>query len=112
MTRLLQSRDRRFDSDRAHGLPSGSGLDVTSEDETEGATVQRQTDRARQRREARAEAEGQSRGQIPHEVQPGPRDTAARESRGRKQGRTKHEQSEQAGRKARTQVSYGIRRTM
>src|SRR5436309_6652348 len=112
MTRLLQSRDRRFDSDRAHGLPSGSGLDVTSEDETEGATVQRQTDRARQRREDRAEAEGQSRGQIPHEVQPGPRETDEPESRERKQGRTKHEHSEQEGRQDRRQVSYAFRRKM
>src|SRR5207253_10830114 len=98
MTRLLQSRDRRFDSDRAHGLPYGSRLDVTSEDQTEGATVQRQTDRACQRREDRAESEGHGRGQIPHEVQPGSRDADEPESRELKQRRAKDEHSETEGR--------------
>src|SRR5205807_8220201 len=112
MTRLLQSRDRRFDSDRAHGLPYGSRLDVTSEDQTEGATVQRQTDRARQCREDRAEAEGQGRGKIPHEVQPGSRNADEPESSESKQGRAKDEHSEQEGRQDRRQVSNAFGRKM
>src|SRR5256885_15815048 len=98
MTRLLQSRDRRFDSDRAHGLPYGSRLDVTSEDQTDGATVQRQADRACQRREDRAESEGQGRGQMPYAVQPGSRAADESESRERKKGRAKDEPAEREGR--------------
>src|SRR5256886_11737179 len=95
-----------------HGLPYGSRLDVTSEDQTDGATVQRQTVRACQRREDRAESEGHGRGQIPHEVQPGSRDADEPESRERKQRRAKDEYSEQEGRQDCRQVTDAFCRKM
>src|SRR2546421_10319855 len=83
-------------------------LHVTPKDEAEGATVERQTDRACQRRQDRAEAKGQGRRQIPRKVQPGPRDADEPKSREGEQSRSEDEHPQQEGRQGRRQVTEGF----
>src|SRR5947209_20578106 len=66
--RLLQSRDRRFDSDRAHPTPSAPEEPPSSKDEPERSRDERETDRGPDGGEGRAEPECESGREIPQEI--------------------------------------------